>query len=248
MGAIQGQRHSFQGNGAAADNVQIAVQGVRDRAARPHPLPHRGFPGRPGPQPAFDLRFRLLVELAPPVGEKLDPVVGGRVVGSGHHHPQAGAQLPDQGRHAPHRNHARVPSVHAHRMEPGVQGGGQHLPGAAGVPSDHRRPPRPGFPGRPGQTHGQVHVQFPIGQTAHPVGAEQPLRGSRLSRPAGNGKPPNVWCTGGRGGLCASRTFCAPPPGRPWSANRLSSSRGAGRGRPPTGPGRFPGTGRPPGR
>ena len=89
------------------------------------------------------------------------------------HHTQIGAEFGHESGHASYRDHARVESVDADRLESGLESGDQHGTGAAGVTANHHCASSRQFAGSAGQAHHEVNIQIRVGFAPHSVGTEE---------------------------------------------------------------------------
>ncbi len=141
----------------------------------------------PGRDEFFDAVLGGVVELVAARAEDLDAVVGHRVVRRRDHHAELGVvgvgQIGDGGR----RQHADPQRVDALAGQPGDDRGLQHLAAGPRVAADHGDPAAglrgvsESTSGRRAQRQRQLSGQIAIGDSAHPVGAEQSTHRTNFS-------------------------------------------------------------------
>ena len=149
------------------------------------PAPVGRLPG-PWLDELFDAVLGGVVELVSARAEDLDAVVGHRVVRRRDHHAEVGVVGAGQVRHSGRGQHADAQRVDALAGHPGDHRRLQHLAAgpriaahhgdAARMASDVAQPARR----RRAQSQRQLSGQILIGDSAHPVGAEQSSHADKL--------------------------------------------------------------------
>ncbi len=174
------------------------------------PAPVGRLPG-PGVDQLFDAVLGGVVELVPAGAEDLDAVVGHRVVRRRDHHAEIGVVRAGQVGHRGGRQNADPQRVDTLAGQPGDHRGLEHLAAgprvaaddgdATGMTTDAAQPP-----GRRGaQRQRQLSGQILIGDSAHPVGAEQSTHAHKPLTDALNCPASARVCTATRRASCTFR-------------------------------------------
>ena len=157
--------------GDSGEVIDVALQGIAVEEPCPDVGPDLG-PRLRRAQPVLELSLHFVGELGAAGSEELDPVVLRRVVGSGddgaHRRPRGCGEIADPSA----GQDADVDGVDTHRMETGLECGGEHLTRTPGVAAHHDGAAAEIGAGGTPDEKSQLRGEFRPGHPADTIGAE----------------------------------------------------------------------------